>query len=120
MGVRIEPGDASIRTLADEARQGGHLVARSKGYTNFAVALAAASICESIDEDARTVLPVSTHVEGFRGLGDVCLSLPCVVGRNGVERILAIDLDDEETVLLRRSADPIRKIIDDVERAAAG
>ncbi|MDG3004656.1 lactate/malate family dehydrogenase [Paludisphaera mucosa] len=116
-GVRFEPRDSTVRAFAEEARQGGHLVARSKGYTNYAVALAATSICEAVADDARTVLPVSTLVDGYKGLGDVCLSLPCVVGRQGVERILAIDLDDDETALLHQSAAAIRAGIDRVEAA---
>ena len=111
-GVRFEPRDSTVRAFAEEARQGGHVVARSKGYTNFAVALAATSICEAVAHDARTVLPVSTLVDGYRGVSDVCLSLPCVVGRRGVEKVLAIDLDDEESAMFRRSAAAIREAVD--------
>jgi L-lactate dehydrogenase len=114
-GVRFEPRDATVRAFAEEARRGGHEVARSKGFTNFAVALAAASIAEAVADDARTVLPVSTLVDGYKGVADVCLSLPCVVGRRGVERVLAIDLDDDETALLHQSAAAIREQIDRVE-----
>ncbi|WP_165067916.1 lactate/malate family dehydrogenase [Paludisphaera rhizosphaerae] len=119
-GVRFEPRDSTVRAFAEEAREGGHHVARSKGYTNFAVALAATSICEAVAHDARTVLPVSTHVAGFKGLGDVCLSLPCVVGRRGVARVLDIHLDPEETDLLHKSAAAIREVIDRVEAAGSG
>jgi L-lactate dehydrogenase len=119
-GLRLEPQDSTVRAFAEEAREGGHHVARSKGYTNFAVALAATSICEAVAQDARTVLPVSTHVAGFKGLGDVCLSLPCVVGRQGVARILDVHLDPEETALLHRSAAAIRELIDRVESNRAG
>ena len=113
-GVRLESGGAAVRAVIEEARAGGHLVARYKGYTNYAVALSATLICEAIAADAHTVLPVSTLVEGFKGVRDVCLSLPCVVGRNGVERVLAIDLDDEETRQFRHSAAVIRAVIERV------
>lgn len=111
-GVRIGSEDATVRALVEEARQGGHEVARYKGYTNYAVALAATLISEAIAEDARSILPVSTLVEGIRDVRDVCLSLPCVVGRRGVERVLSIDLDEVETVQLRHSAAVLRRVLD--------
>jgi len=72
-----------MRAIVEEARDDGHRVVRAKGYTNYAVALSATMICEAIREDARTILPVSTLIDGYKGVSDVCLSLPCVVGRGG-------------------------------------
>ena len=111
-GVRLDPGDATVRGLAEEARQAGGLVLKHKGYTNHAVALTVATICEAIADDTRSVLPVSTLVDGFLGIRDVCLSLPCVVGRGGVVRVLAVDLDGGEADLLRRSAGILRAVLD--------
>lgn len=111
-GMRLEEGDETIRSLFEEARRGGHLVMRHKGYTNYAVAMAATLICEAIAHNTHTILPVSTLVEGFRGIEDVCLSLPCVITRRGVDRVLAIDLDDGETELLRQCATMLRRVID--------
>ena len=114
-GVRIEPGDETTRALADEARDSAFDVARSKGYTNYAVALCAVLICEAIDADARTVLPVSTLIDGYKGVHDVCLSLPCVIGAGGVDRVLAVDLDDRETEQFRKSASVLRKVLDRID-----
>jgi L-lactate dehydrogenase len=113
-GVRFAPGDEAVRAFAEEARLGGHRVMEYKGYTNYAVALSAAVICGAIADDARVVLPVSTLVDGYQGVRDVCLSLPCVVGRRGVARVLSVDLDDSEAALFRRSAAVIRDAIDRV------
>jgi len=113
-GVRIEGGDASVRAMFEEARGDGHRVMRHKGHTNFAVALGATLICEAIAADSRAVLPISALVDGFLGVRDVCLSLPCVVGRRGVERSLAIDLDADEAANFRRSAEVVRAAIDGV------
>ncbi|MDR3633529.1 MAG: hypothetical protein P4L84_06815 [Isosphaeraceae bacterium] len=113
-GVRFSPGDVTVRSFAEEARQGGDQVKRFKGYTNYAVALSAAIICEAVANDARTVLPVSSLVDGFQGVHDVCLSLPSVVGRGGVERVLSVDLDDEEAELFRRSAGVLHDVLDQI------
>ena len=113
-GVRLEEGDAKIRSLFEEARRGGHQVMRYKGYTNYAIGLCASLICEAIAADAHTVLPVSTLVDGFQGVSDVCLSLPCVVGRGGVERVLSVDLNADEADQFRRSAAVIRGVLDRV------
>ena len=111
-GLRLDRGDAALDAAVDEARAGGYQVAREKGFTNYAVALSATLICEAITEDARTVLPVSTLIDGFQGVNDVCLSLPCVVGRGGIHRVLSVDLNDREAEQFRRSAAVVRGVLD--------
>ena len=101
-----------MRHFVEETRVGGHQVVRAKGYTNYAVAVSATLICEAIDQDARTILPVSTLIEGYRGVSDVCLSLPCVVGRGGVLRVMSVDLDEGESEQFRRSASVVRGVLD--------
>lgn len=76
----------------------------SKGYTNFAVASAAAMIMEAIDDNSHRTIPVSTLVEGYYGITDVCLSLPAVVGREGINQTLKIVLNEEEQNQLKESA----------------
>jgi L-lactate dehydrogenase len=66
-------------------------------------------ICEAILRDERTVLPVSTRLTGQYGIEGVYLSLPCVVGRDGVERVIEIPLDERERAGLRASADILRR-----------
>jgi L-lactate dehydrogenase len=53
-----------MREIVDETRVDGHRVVGAKGYTNYTVAMCAAIICEAIAGDARTILPVSTLIEG--------------------------------------------------------
>ncbi len=111
-GEPLALGDRPARALFEESRLGGHVVARAKGYTNYAVALAATLICEAIADDSRVILPVSTLVNGFLGVRDVCLSLPCIIGRRGIVRPLAIDLDDHEADQFRQGAALLRGILD--------
>lgn len=111
-GLRLDRKDEAMRAIVDQTREGGQRVANAKGYTNYAVALSATLICEAIADDARTILPVSTLIDGFAGVRDVCLSLPCVVGRGGVLRVMSIDLNEEETGLFRHSASVVRGVLD--------
>lgn len=113
-GVKFKGGDARVLELFQQARHGGWEVYERKGYTNYAVAMSAVLICEAVLNDAKSVMPVSTYVDGFHGVRDVCLSLPCVIGSTGVEQVLPVDLDDAETQQLRSSAAVLRKVLRDV------
>ena len=86
-------------------------IIRGKGATNYAVGLAASRIIEAVLRDQRQVLPVSSLLEGQAGIADVCLSLPSVVDRLGVELVLPSPLSDEEAAGLRRSADMVKGVI---------
>jgi L-lactate dehydrogenase len=86
-------------------------IIRGKGATNYAVGLAAARIIEAVLYDQRQVLPVSSLLDGQAGIHDVCLSLPSVVDRLGVDTVLPGPLSAEEAEGLRRSADTVRGVI---------
>ena len=113
-------GPAGGRVTADElegirqdVRQAGYRIIEGKGNTNLAIGLATARIARCISHDERAMLPVSVRTT-FEGIGDVCLSLPSVVGRAGVLCQLPASMDDAERDGLRASAATIRAVIDDV------
>lgn len=97
--------------MFEQARSVGYEVQKKKGYTNFAIAAAAAYIVASIVDNQCRTIPVSLFVEDFLDVGDVCLSLPAVIGRHGIERILYPDLSEEETKSFHRSARAIQDAI---------
>jgi L-lactate dehydrogenase len=86
-------------------------IIRGKGATNYAVGLASARIIEAVLYDQRMVLPVSSLLDGQAGIHDVCLSLPSVVDRLGVELVLPSPLSEGEITGLRRSADTVKDVI---------
>lgn len=102
---------ALVRELADRARNEGHRVFAAKGYTNYAIAGSIALILEAIGRNSREVFPISTLLEDYHGVSGVCLSVPVVVGRSGIMRVLRVDLSDEETKLLEESAAVLRRAI---------
>jgi L-lactate dehydrogenase len=95
---------AEREEIFQRVRRAGSEIIERKGATYYAIGLAATTIMESILRDQKTVLPVSHLIEGQYGLREVCLSLPSIVGRTGVEKILELPLSEIEMEGLRRSA----------------
>lgn len=85
-------------------------VLNGKGWTNAGVAQAAVTLAKAVLLDERSIYPVSTTVYGQYGFdGDVAFSMPCVIGRNGVEKQLEVSLDSQELEWLHQSAEYIKK-----------
>jgi L-lactate dehydrogenase len=97
-----------LDAVALAVRDAAYEVIRRKGATNFAIAAALTRIVEAIVRDEASVLTVSTLLQGQYGIDGVCLSLPAVVGRQGVRHLLPIPLAEAEEQALRRSAGVIR------------
>ena len=109
-GERFYPSDTSKRLFRETVNM-GYEVSRLKGHTCYGIALATMTILDSIVYDLRHTMPVSILVDGYLGVDDVCLSLPAVIGRAGVTRILHPLLSDEEQVSYRHSAEQVKQAI---------
>jgi L-lactate dehydrogenase len=90
-----------------EVRDSAYEIIKRKGATYYAIGLGLLSIVESIIGDHRSVLSVSTLMTGQYRVRDICLSLPCVVGANGVEEVLTLNLSPIEEMGFRRSAEKL-------------
>jgi len=101
-----------LAATAQEVVQAAYKVIAGKGATNYAIGLSGARIVEALLRDDNAVLPVSTVLSGLHGISGVALSLPSVVGRGGVHRVLKTPMDDGELAALRRSADTLRSTMD--------
>ena len=99
-------------TIARQVRDAGYDIVKGKGYASYGVATAIVRICEAVVRDERAVLPVSTLLTGQYGLSDLCLSLPCLSGAGGVEKILTPDLDPDEAAALAASANVLKTAFD--------
>lgn len=95
--------------IEEEVRRAAYTIIGLKGATCYAVALAVRRIAEAIVRDERSILTVSSLLSGQYGLSDVCLSLPAVVGANGIERVLTVPLSDAEQQRLHDSARAVRR-----------
>jgi L-lactate dehydrogenase len=86
-------------------------IIEGKGATNYAIGLAVAKILESLLKNENRVLPVSSLLKDYQGISDVCLSVPCIVNRNGVDSALPIPMNEAEKSGLANSADQIKRAI---------
>ncbi|KAG8579697.1 hypothetical protein GDO81_011014 [Engystomops pustulosus] len=83
-------------------------VIKLKGYTNWAIGMSVADLCESITKNLGRVHPVSTMVKGYYGIeNEVFLSLPCVLNGNGLVEVVKQKLTDDEIAQLKKSADTL-------------
>lgn len=111
---RIKSGDAGELDHAaylDMIHKSGAEVIKRKGATFYAIAVSTCHICECILRDSRSLLTVSTMMHGEYGVDDICVSLPAIIGSNGVANVMAPPLTDAEAAGFKSSADSLREIL---------
>jgi L-lactate dehydrogenase len=109
------PLDAEVRArIHEQVVRSAYEIIAGKGATSLAIGLAVARILEAVLNDEHRVLPVTSRLDGVHGLSDVCLSMPSVVGRGGVERVLPTPLSDQERDQLVASAAAVRGVARDL------
>lgn len=111
-------GPAIKEEIETHVRISAYKIIERKGATNYAVALAIAKIVKSILRNQNSILTVSTYVDNFDGIEDVYLSLPCIVNKSGIEKIIQPALTLQENRALKKSALVVRSYIDEVLGAA--
>ncbi len=92
-----------------QTRDAAYHIIQRKGATFYAVAAGLMRIVEAILRDQHTVLSISSLVTGYYGINDICLSLPTIVGREGVEKVLHLELDEREQKALQHSAEVLKR-----------
>lgn len=97
--------------ITNEVKHAAYEIINRKGYTNYAVALAVRRITEAILGDEQSILTVSGLLNGENNINDVYMAMPCIVGRNGIRKIIPIPLSDEESDKLHHSANLLKEII---------
>lgn len=104
--------------LLRRVRRAAPDIIERKGYTSYAIASCVVRICEAVLRDEHTVLPVSTQTHGQHGIEGVYLSLPCVVGRKGVEHVIELPLNGAEREGLHASAAVLSRTLKGLRDAA--
>lgn len=108
--IHFKPPNAALLTDEDrveifrEVRDAAQQVIAAKGATNWAIGLAVERILEAVLRDEHAILTVSSLLSGYKGISEVCLSVPSIVGREGVESRLSLPLSQLEIDALQRSA----------------
>lgn len=108
-GLSLDPKE--MRKIFESTRDAAYQIIERKGATYYAVAGGLVRIVQAILRHQNTVLSVSSLIDNYYGMGDVCFSLPTVIDRSGVQRVLRLELDAAETEKLRHSAGVLRKAI---------
>jgi malate dehydrogenase len=102
---------SKLDAIVARARSGGaEIVAHLKtGSAYYAPSAASVQMAEAIVKDKRRILPCAAYLQGEYGLDGLFLGVPCKIGRNGLERIIEVQLTDEERAALERSAEAVRE-----------
>jgi len=114
---RLDSGEGvEWKAIHKKVVDAAYEVIKLKGFTNWAIGAAVAVLVRTILHNELRVVPVSTVVKGCHGVDkDVCLSLPCVVGRNGVNRILHMPLSEAEQAAFKASSESIWSVQADLK-----
>jgi L-lactate dehydrogenase len=102
--------EAARARIAGEVIGSAYRIIEGKGATNYAVAQATTRIIEAVLKDEKRVLPVSSMLRDYHGISEVCLSVPSVVGRRGVEAQIEVPMSRGELAGLRSSAEALRDV----------
>lgn len=94
--------------IGNQVKDSAYRIIEGKGATNYAIGVAGARIVEAVLGDQNRVLPVSTLID-YPGVGEVCMSLPAVVGRQGIDHRVDVPLSPSEAADLEASARNIRE-----------
>lgn len=97
-----------------EVRDAAYHLIEKKGATNHAIGLASLTVLESIVRNQNTILSVSTYLNGYLGIKDVCLSVPTILNRTGVVSYIELPLEKAELAGLKNSADVIQSTLKQV------
>ena len=105
--------DQSQENIAEKVKNSAYEIIEKKRATYYGVAMAVKRICEVIIRDEKSILPISSMMHGDFGVDNVVLSMPAVVGADGLEELVPIALSEKESADLRKSADTLRGILDE-------
>ena len=102
--------ETASKVAADTMVGGASLTAMLGTSAWYAPGAAGAALVESIVRDEKRVYPCCVKLDGEYGQNDICLGVPVVIGKNGWEKIIELDLNEEEKALFNKSADAVRSM----------
>ncbi|MBQ3449215.1 MAG: L-lactate dehydrogenase, partial [Synergistaceae bacterium] len=106
--------EEASREIEEKVRNSAYEIIKRKHATYYGIAMSVKRICEAIIRDEKSVLPVSSLIDDVYSIRDVALSMPAIIGKDGVEDIMPIRLSYDEQKKLQNSAEVLREVIDEV------
>lgn len=110
--LNLEWDSETEEIIANDVKNAAYEVIKRKGATAFSVAAVLTRICEAFIKDEKTILSLSTLLENYQGVNDVYLSVPTIAGKNGIEKVLNIELSKKEEEKFIASANLMKEYID--------
>lgn len=104
--------EAAKEKIYTNVRDVAYRIIENKGATYYGVATVLARICRHIIEDSHSIITVGACLEGEYGLSGVYMGTPCVIGRNGIEKIIEVELDEKEKELMEKSFKALKEVQD--------
>jgi malate dehydrogenase len=96
--------------VVEETKIGGATLTKLLGTSAwYAPGAAVSEMVKAIALDSKKIFPCSALLDGQYGLNDICIGVPCVIGKNGIEQILEVELSDAENAKMVSSAEAVRK-----------
>ena len=105
----------NTQEIAAAVKNSAYEIINRKHATYYGIAMSVKRICEVIMRDEKSILPVSHMIHGSYDIDGVALSMPAIVGAEGIESDVPINLNGEEALKLKESADSLKKILDTLE-----
>ena len=103
--------EESMKHIAEEVKNSAYEIIAKKKATYYGIAMSVRRICEAIIRDEKSILSVSSMMHGEYGIDGISLSMPAIVGKDGVETLVPIQLSESEVISLKTSADTLKNIL---------
>ena len=110
-------GEEELNAIVDRTKKGGGELVKLMGTSAwYAPGAAAAQMVEAIVRDQRRVFPVCVKLEGEYGIDNCYLGAPVILGKNGIEKVIELQLNDEEMELLKTSEGHVREVMEVLDK----
>ncbi len=107
--------EEAMKSIAENVKNSAYEIIERKKATYYGIAMSVKRICEAIVRDEKSILPVSCIQHGAYGVENIALSLPAIVGKDGIATQVPIQLSEQEAEDLRKSAETLKSIVDDIQ-----
>ena len=108
--------DINLEEILNEVRGSAYNIIEKKGSTFYGVAMAVKRIAQAIIRDEYSILPVSHFLNGEYGIKNVCLGIPSLICREGVKKIIPINLNEKEKIYLTESANTLKEAYKSIKK----
>ena len=103
--------EKNIEDIVKSTMVGGATLTKLLGTSAwYAPGSSVAYVVDSIINDHKRIIPSSVYLDGEYGFSDICIGVPCVIGKNGIEEIISLDLNNDEKLLLSNSVDAVKSM----------